>query len=184
MKTSEKKVEIFDFTDRNRQESARITQNFEWWSCKTREEKHMLTLSVDEIKSTLLMAVFSYENNEIIGAAGIFLPRTCDKSEPYLDGKKVVEIGTNFVLPDYRGNGIGESLIRERLKFAKEKNWVSVSISSNEVVQKIFRKVNGCLMEDHSCCEALRKTLCLRCNDRKENCKICPLFKDCSWVFF
>lgn len=182
---------ILDFTNGSRQENMdnmEINKNLLWWSEKTRQEEHMLTLSIEEIKDTLLVAVFAFseekENENLIAAAGIFLPRTWNKSEPYFNGKRVVEIGTNFVLQEHRRQGIGTELIDARLKYAKEQNWVPVSISSNEIVQKALKKLGGSLMEEDESCSEIRDLLCLRSKcEGKQPCKCCPLVFGCGWIF-
>ncbi len=179
-------TQILDLTNRRRQEEEDLIFNEKllWWSEKTEQEKHMLTLSMEEIKSTLLMATFAFDEGYLIGAAGIFLPRTWNQSEPYFKGRKVVEIGTNFVLPEYRNQGIGTQLIEERLIFAKKQNWVPVSISSNEIVQKAFVRLGGSLMEDDPEHYAdLIDQLCLRCTTKKDECSCCPLAANCAWIF-
>lgn len=102
--------------------------------------------------------------------------------EPFLNGSRVVELGTNFVLPEYRNKGIGTKLIEERLRYAKEKKWIPVSISSNEFMHKAFIRLKGILMENNPIYFDLRETLCLRCRD-KEGCKCCPCKKRCAWLF-
>lgn len=177
-------TKILDFTGRRREDTM-IDNNLLWWSERTREESHMLTLSIEDIKSTLLMAVFAYnsEDNALIAAGGIFLPRTHNQSEPYFDNKKVVEIGTNFVLPKYRMQGIGKQLIDIRLNYAKSNNWVPVSISSNPVVQNIFTKINGILMENDEKYAELRELLCLKRCKNGSFCNACPLVPNCGWIF-
>ncbi|MCC6448130.1 MAG: GNAT family N-acetyltransferase [Chitinophagaceae bacterium] len=178
------RTEFLDFTEDSRRSCLTINENLLWWSEKTKEEDHMLTLSIDEIKNTLLMAIFAFneDDNQLIAAAGIFIPRTWNDSRPYFNTKMVVEIGTNFVLPVYRNQGIGAQLIEERLNYAKAKNWIPVSISSNEIVHKSFVKLNGSLMEDDPDCEELIKLLCLRCPNG-ESCKCCPIIPGCGWIF-
>ncbi len=173
---------IFDF-DQDKSVDIETHSLFRWWSEKTFTEKHMLPLSMDEMKETLLMAIFAFsDNGSQIAAAGIFLPRTGDKSEPRLKGRRVVELGTNFVDPEHRGHHIGSLLINERLRHSHEKNWLPVSISSNPVVQKAFRSVQGVLMEENDEYGELRELLCLRCEE-KDDCKLCPRFSGCAWIF-
>lgn len=177
-------TQILDLTQRRRQADDLLNDNLVWWSEMTKQEKHMLTLTIDEIKDTLLMAVFaSNDDSKLIAAAGIFQPRTWSKSQPYYNGKKVVEIGTNYVLPEYRNQGIGTQLIEERLAFAKKQDWVAVSISSNQIVQKAFVNLNGSLMENDPECSDLIDLLCLRCKDNREDCSCCPIVPNCGWIF-
>lgn len=184
METTQIFTEILDYTEIN-QEDTITNKNLLWWSKQTENEKHMLTLSLNDIKETLLMVVFAFnENRKLIAAAGIFLPRTWNNSRPIVNGWKVVEIGTNYVLPEYRRQGIGKKLIQERLDYAKYKDWFPVSISSNKTVQKMFSQVGGSLMEKDEKYLELRDSLCLKfkCKD-KQPCDCCPLIPNCGWIF-
>ena len=176
---------IIDLTDPSRRLSTKDRENFSWWSDKTTEEKHMLSLSVRDIQETLLVGIFVFNGKaDPIAGAGIFKPRTWDGKEPHFNDHQVVELGTNYVLPEYRNQGIGTHLIGERLKYAKEKEWVSVSISSNEIMHRAFSKFNCFIMdEDAGKHGHLMEHLCLRCKTDRETCKCCPFAEKSAWIF-
>lgn len=153
-----------------------------WWSSGTVKEPHMITESPENLEDNLLEGVIVYENNKIIAASGIFPARTKSYKAIYHNNVLVVELGSNYVDPNYREKGIGGELLIMRLKICFKNNWFPVSVTTNKTMQHIFTNIGGSEMDDNPIFEKMRKDLCI-CKTINPDCKACPLQKKGGWVF-
>ena len=160
-----------------------LLQYLPWWVKNINQEKHMLSVTEESLRKELLIAVIAFsENREVIAIAGIVNGRNKEEKEMTFNDKKVVEIGSNFVTPSFRNQGIGSKLVSERLQICKEKNWFPVSITTNPAMIRIFSKLNARSMEDDQQYYCLRRELCI-CHHFSSDCNVCPLQKNGGWVF-
>lgn len=153
---------------------------FQWWTKQMRAEKHMVAETPESLKASLLIALVAHEGETIIAAAGIFPARTKMKSEIEFDGKTVVELGSNFVAPARRGEGIGKSLFKTRVLMSRERGWIPVSVSSNPVMREIFRSLGGVCMDGDVMMSTLKAQLCM-CEAGNASCNFCPLSPGNAW---
>lgn len=163
----------------------RLEYYLPWWAEHTQKEKHMLSVTPESLKKELLVAtIILSENDEIIGAAGIVGGRNKKNREIIHRDRKVVELGSNVVDLDFRGNGLGKELILKRIEICKINNWFPVSVTTNPLVHKIFESINAVPMDDLEEYVLLRKQLCLFGASCKEKiCNSCPLNKKGGWIF-
>ena len=83
-------------------------------------------------KNTQATYVVAEENGKIIGFCGMWI---------VLDESQITNVA---VMPIGRGKGIGEALMREAMRIAKERGCVVMSLEvrvSNEVAQNLYRKL-------------------------------------------
>jgi predicted acetyltransferase len=152
-----------------------------WWSHGTQVEKHMLNETPKSLKDSLLEGFIAYQNNKLVGAAGIFLARTKSGEKIYHNKKLVVELGSNYIKPSSRNNGVGNKLLISRIAFSKSKNWQAVSVTTNSQMQHIFKKIKATPMDNIAELEDLREKLCI-CKEVCSSCMSCPLQKEAAWL--
>lgn len=159
-----------------------IDQTFTWWSKHISTEPHMVHESADGLKHSLATVV-AYDQQEIVAAAGIFPARTRSGESLFHGGKQVVELGSNVVLAEYRHQGIGTHLIRERLEIARTNDsWLPVSVTTNPTIHSLFRKLAGQPMRNDSDLDGIREALCF-CPVISADCLVCSLHPEAAWYF-
>lgn len=118
---------------------------------------HLRTMMLEDIDQILIVeeACFAHPwtrqafENEMVNNrfATYFVAEDSDKIVGYcgvwviLDEAHITNIG---VLPEYRGNKIGETLLRKAMLFAKLKSAKQMSLEvrvSNDVAQNLYRKL-------------------------------------------
>ena len=168
----------FDSNDSN------LENYLKWWSDKTFIETRMLNKTVEFFKENLLYAIFVFDNESLIGAAGLIPCPNRHKEKMYYGDRLVVELASNFVDPKYRNYHIGTNFVLKRLDFCRQKKLFPVSVTGNHLIQKIF-KHEGILMKDiekyHHIYKEVR--ICECKENEKPSCKICPLTDKAIWVF-
>ncbi len=162
-------------------EHPEIDPHFRWWSDRMRDEPHMCKESVATLKEGLHAAVMLFHEGKPVAAAGIFNARTADKKDLFFNGMQVVELGSNYVLPEYRHHGLGAKLIAERLLVCAERNLFPISVTTNPRVQGIFKQAQAIAMDTHEQYADMQQKLCL-CTKVNAGCKICPMQREGGWV--
>lgn len=90
------------------------------------------SFEMEMTKNTQATYVVAEENHTIIGFCGMWI---------VLDESQITNVA---VMPEGRGKGIGESLMRESMRIAREKGCVVMSLEvrvSNTVAQNLYRKL-------------------------------------------
>ncbi|MCD5390058.1 MAG: GNAT family N-acetyltransferase [Candidatus Pacebacteria bacterium] len=159
-----------------------LIELFRFWSKGTQSEKHLLSETTSSLRKNILNAVAAYDKYEIVGAAGIFEARTKMKETILFNNKRVVELGSNYIQPEYRGKGLGTLLLKKRLEISLKKNWFTVSVTTNPAMQKIFTAIEGNPMDDLDAFKKLRAQLCL-CTGSVHDINSCPFEKNAAWFF-
>lgn len=158
-------------------------------SSATKEEENIFLLprEVDFYLTNSLCLVYAFSNNDFVGAACVI--RCLDNrtiEEMFVEESRlVVELGSNYVLPRYRGKHIGKKFIIERLKYCESKNYFPVSVTSNSTIKKIFEKVGGVLMNKYpkylDLCSRIRTCYCPK--DQKIHNSDCKMLNKEVWMF-
>lgn len=154
-----------------------------WWITATHKEPHMVSLD-ENFRQDLLHGVIAIEHGRPIGAAAIVPARTILQESITLGPQVVVELGSNFVEPDFRRQGLAKIFVEERVKIARERNWFPVSVTTNPAVQGLFRKIGGKPIDEEELEEfnLLTKKLCM-CQGGPHKCNFCPFAKNAAWYF-
>ena len=90
------------------------------------------SFEMEMTKNTQATYVVAEEDQAIIGFCGMWI---------VLDESQITNVA---VMPEGRGKGIGESLMREAMRIAREKGCVVMSLEvrvSNTVAQNLYRKL-------------------------------------------
>jgi [ribosomal protein S18]-alanine N-acetyltransferase len=90
------------------------------------------SFEMEMTKNTQATYVVAEEDQTIIGFCGMWI---------VLDESQITNVA---VMPEGRGKGIGESLMREAMRIAREKGCVVMSLEvrvSNTVAQNLYRKL-------------------------------------------
>lgn len=90
------------------------------------------SFEMEMTKNTQATYVVALEDDEIIGFCGMWI---------VLDESQITNVA---VMPAGRGKGIGEQLMREAMRIAKEQGCVVMSLEvrvSNDVAQNLYRKL-------------------------------------------
>jgi predicted GNAT family N-acyltransferase len=130
-------------------DTQRIREHLQWWTDQTKREKHMLKVTPESLERELLVAVLVFSDTNIVGAAAIVHARNKSNKEIYHDGKKTVELGSNIITATARNQGLGQLLIKTRLEVCAQRNWFPVSVTTNPIIQEIFRKMSASPMDKH-----------------------------------
>jgi len=176
-----KNIEIVSIDDKN---DRKLYEYLPWWVESINKEKKMLQTTEESLLSELLVATFavSSETGDVVAAAGIVNARNKHNTEIVWNNKKVIEIGSNFVSPDFRNQGIGRRLVERRLELCKERGWIPVSVTTNPAMLRIFSKFNAVPMDGIEEYKKLREDLCL-CAVVSCDCSFCPLHPQAGWIF-
>lgn len=157
---------------------------FQWWAGKTIHEKHMFPKTAEELKREALIAVFVVMPEcGVIAAAGIFPVKGKEVSAALFDGKRVVELGSNYISPEWRQQGIGTTLLIERIRLANENGWCPTSVTTNPVMRHVFREVGGIDMDSSACYSRLKDLLCVCSEMERIACRCCSFTKSAAWIF-
>lgn len=157
-------------------------EHLEWWIKSTQQEPHMISLEKESFLQDLLIGIVLLEKEQPIAAAGILKVLDKEKKEIYLYQKKVVELGSNFVALEKRGQHIARLLINKRLEVCKNKNFFPVSVTTNPIIQKIFPQIGATNINGQIEFANLKRDLCI-CKNPKSDCKICPFQENACWYF-
>lgn len=119
---------------------------------KSDENTYLVPREVDFYLKNLLCVVFAFDRENFVGAACVI---RCLDNRTYEElwvgeSRLVVELGSNYVHPDYRGNNIGRDFMTMRLDYCKHKNYFPVSVTSNKIVQNYFEQLGGVPMKEYS----------------------------------
>lgn len=90
------------------------------------------SFEMEMTKNTQATYVVAEEDGAIIGFCGMWI---------VLDESQITNVA---VMPEGRGKGIGENLMREAMRIAREKGCVVMSLEvrvSNDVAQNLYRKL-------------------------------------------
>lgn len=90
------------------------------------------SFEMEMTKNTQATYVVALEDDEIIGFCGMWI---------VLDESQITNVA---VMPAGRGKGIGEQLMRETMRIAKEQGCVVMSLEvrvTNDVAQNLYRKL-------------------------------------------
>ncbi len=170
-------MELLHFNSENED----INPYLNWWILATQREPHMVSLD-QSFKSDLLHAVIALHKGRPVGAAAIVPARTATHELISFRLKMVVELGSNFVEPDFRRNGLARIFVEERIRIAREKGWFPVSVTTNSAVQDLFMKIGGRPMDNQEELSELRKQLCM-CPKGPCVCNFCPFEEKAAWYF-
>lgn len=155
--------------------------HLKWWAENTQGEKHMCSETVESLQDGLLGAIIALEEDSVVAAAGIFNARTKEREPIFFEEQLVVELGSNYVTPDYRSKGLGRVLLEKRIEFSQQNGWFPISVTTNPAMQSIFMKKGFISMDKDPLFSDLQKQLCL-CPSVNPDCKLCPLAKNGGWV--
>ena len=137
------------------------------------------------LKSSLCIA-YIYLNNNFAGASSVI---SCldnmTGNKMWVGSKLVVELGSNFVDPDYRGQGIAKEFVKRRLVYCAANNYFAVSVTSNKIMKKIFTELGGVRMDKYpeyaDLCSRVRTCNCPKGQEiHNQDCKM--LDKE-VWMF-
>ncbi len=172
-------MQIFTFNNGNPE----LESYLSWWIAATQREPHMVSLD-ESFRVDLLHAVIAIEDGRPIGAAAIVPARTALHEPIQFGPKMVVELGSNFVEPDFRRNGLARAFVEERIRVSREYNWFPVSVTTNPAVQSLFRNIGGKPIDEEDLLEFqdLKKKLCM-CQNGPGQCNFCPFTKNAAWYF-
>lgn len=175
------RYETFTSFDSN---NSKLMGHLKWWSDKTFIESKMLEKSVDFLSKNLLYAIFAFDKNILIGAAGLIPSLNRHKEKMYCGDKFVVELASNYVDPYYRGQHIATIFVIKRLSFCKEKNFFPVSVTGSSQIQKIFIHVALLMKDFKEYADIFKEVRVCECNDiEKLSCEICPVKEKAIWIF-
>ena len=156
---------------------------FQRWAKGIEVEKHMVNETPEDLEKKSLEVVFAIRSDyEFIGASAIMPARTRNCGEIIHGNLQVVELGSNFIEPEFRNQGIGEKLLLRRLELSFKKKWFPVSVTTNPAMQHIFKKLGAVPMDDLAEFKKMRKELCI-CKQICESCLSCPLKENAGWFF-
>lgn len=172
-------MEILTFNNGNPE----LESYLDWWIAATQREPHMVSLD-HSFKKELLHAVIALEQGEPVGAAAIVPARTALHEPIQFGPKMVVELGSNFVEPNFRRNGLARTFVEERIRVSREYNWFPVSVTTNQAVQSLFRNIGGKPLDEEDLLEFqdFKKKLCM-CTGGPHVCNFCPFTKNAAWYF-
>lgn len=155
-----------------------------WWSEKTFVEPKMLDKTVGDLFAKLLFAVIVFDENKIIGAAGLIPCLKKNTTKMYEGDRLVVELASNYVDLLYREHNIGTKFVNDRLSFCKKKNYFPVSVTSNTYIQKIFEHI-GCDMKNYPQYEEIYQGVRICDCSKKQTIHrvVCPMANKAIWVF-
>ncbi len=162
-------------------ENEDINPYLNWWITATQKEKHMVSLS-DDFKTQILYAVIAVHQGQPIGAAAIVPARTFQNDLIQFNSRLVVELGSNYVEPNFRRQGLAKIFVETRINFAKLNNWFAVSVTTNPNVQDLFIKVGGKPINEEEEFIDLKKHLCM-CRNGPNKCDFCPFTQNAAWYF-
>ncbi|MFA5270111.1 MAG: GNAT family N-acetyltransferase [Patescibacteria group bacterium] len=148
------------------------------WSALSEAEPHMLSVSKDELRSTLLFAVIATFGDEPIGFSGIFPARTKDGHQIVRDKHKLVEFGSAVVVEPWRGQHIGRMMLQIRQHHALNAGYWGVCVTTNPIVQDLLRDNGWEITNDLE----LKRDLCLCDPQPLHYCATCPLREDACWL--
>jgi len=157
-------------------------------SCATKEDKNtfLLPREVNFYLKHSLCIVFALSNNDLMGAASVIScldNRTNEKM--WIGSKLVVELGSNYVDPNYRGKGLAKEFVNTRLNFCKTKNHFAVSVTSNSTMKKIFDEIGGTQMDKYpeyvDLCSRIRTCNCPK--NQKLHDLDCKMLDKEVWMF-
>jgi len=175
------RYEIFTSFDLN---NSKLMDHLKWWSDKTFKESKMLEKSVDFLSKNLLYAIFAFDKNILIGAAGLIPSLNRHKEKMYCGDKFVVELASNYVDPYYRNQHVATNFVTKRLSFCKEKNFFPVSVTGSSQIQKIFTHVALLMKDFKEYTDIFKEVRVCECNNiEKLSCEICPVKEKAIWIF-
>lgn len=121
--------------------NSKLRGYLKWWSNQTKKHpKRMVFRSVEFFREHLLYAIFTFDGDKLVSAAGIIWCRDMQngRGKMYYRDELVVELGSNFVDPAYEDNGIGTRNLEKRLVFCKKKTYFPVSVTSSDRIEHMF----------------------------------------------
>jgi GNAT superfamily N-acetyltransferase len=137
----------------------------------------MLARTVDFYLKNLLYVVFAFDWETVVGAACIVRCLHNKNGEEMKDkeSRLVVELGSNYVDPKYRGQGIAKEFVNQRLCYCNPSVHFPVSVTSNVTIQKFFVENGGVLMNSYpkyqNLCSNIRSCDCSKNRTtHEENC--------------
>lgn len=161
-----------------------LEHHFQWWAEKTVHEKHMFPKTPEELKREALIAVFCFVPGAgLVAAAGIFPVKGKAGLPARHRGKRVVELGSNYISPDWRRQGIGTRLLAERIRLAKENGWCPTSVTTNPVMRRAFSALGGIDMDSSACYSGLKDLLCVCSETERPVCRCCSFTASAAWIF-
>jgi GNAT superfamily N-acetyltransferase len=153
-----------------------------WWAAGTKKEPHMLTMTEADLQKAHASIFVLGDDSEPVAAAAIFPARNKEEKEIYFNDKLVVELGSNYIAPEFRNNGLGKDLVIRRVQVAYENGWLPVSVTTNPAMHKIFRDLGAEVMDNNPIYRELRHQLCLCKEENNDDCKLCPLKPSGGWL--
>lgn len=118
---------------------------------KSDENIYLVKREVDFYLKNSLCIVFALDKGNFVGAASVISCLDNRTGEKMWDDKTrlITELGSNYVIPEYRGSSIGRDFIMARLDYCNQKDYFPVSVTSNKVIQNHFEKVGGVLLKEY-----------------------------------
>ncbi len=166
-------------------EDAELRSYLSWWAYQTTQERRMLDRTPEFFYENLVFAVFAFDEEELVGAAGLIYPLDKDGGKITWQNKIIIELGSNFVLPKYREMHIAKTFTLIRLDFVQGKDFFPISVTGNIAMQKVFEGIAKPVEDLGEELQSL-KGLIRDCNcqeNEKPLCKVCPLADKVVWVF-
>ena len=133
-----------------------------WWSNGLMSEPHTTPYTPQELKDApLTCAVVVMLNNEKPIAAARLTPARTRSQEPLMHaGKEVLELGSNYVDPNFRNQTIGRRLIEERLRYVHDHpGYLVVVTTSNPIIEQILLELGA--KKADSVYADIKQALCL-----------------------
>lgn len=154
-----------------------------WWAAKTQEEHHLLSLTVADIQETLVVASVMFdEAGRPIAIAGLFEARSRSGQPISWSGRQVLELGSAYVCPHYRQQGLAKQLMLKRLEFARQHGYCPVCVSTNPIIQHLIRVSGGYPISSLPNGGTLKHELCL-CKTITPACTTCPFTPEAAWCW-
>ena len=156
---------------------------FEWWADRLAKGDHTISMTAQGLEEEVVEGTVVLCRGEFAGASAIFKYRTKDGA--YLEeykGKKVVELGSNFIGEAHRSQGIASQQLRKRLEVCREQHYFTIVIANHPNMQKALRKLGAESMHDKPEMKSMLEAGCF-CEDVTEPCGICPLRENGAWYF-
>jgi GNAT superfamily N-acetyltransferase len=166
-----------------RTQNSKLKGYLKWWARHTAKENRMLTRTPAYFRENLLFAVFIFENETLVAAAGLIPCLNRHKEHMYHKGKLVVELASNFVHPDYRDSRYGTFLVEKRLEYCKKNNYFPVSVTGSVQIQKIFSHLAIQMGKVKKLDKIRKEVRVCECTEKERPCKICPLADRAIWAF-
>lgn len=153
-----------------------------WWAARTQSEPHLLSLTPEEIQETLRVASVIFDDHHPVALAGLFEARSRTGRPITWHGRQVLELGSAYVVPSYRRQGLARALMLKRLEFARLHGYFPVCVSTNRIIQFLIKSCGGYPISSLPQGGELKHALCL-CQVISEACKTCPFSADAAWCW-